>query len=193
MGKTYADIDEPLADWVHRQPMFFVGTAALAPDGHVNVSPKGGGTLRVLGPREVAYLDGAGSGIETVAHVRENARIVIMLCAFDGAPRIVRFHGKGEVVDPRQADFQALVSAFPDPRLPTVRSVIRVQVHRVSDSCGYGVPLMSWLADRRDSENYVARSSDEALRRYLEKNNAESIDGLPGLGPEEIAGLIVRR
>src|SRR6059058_3779379 len=105
MGRVYDGIDERLAAWIARQPLFFVATAPLAGDGHVNVSPKGPiGSLRVLDDHTVAYLDVTGSGAETIAHLRENGRIVVMLCAFEGPPKILRLHGRGEAVqagDPR--------------------------------------------------------------------------------------------
>jgi hypothetical protein len=183
MGTVYERIDERLADWIMRQPLFFVGTAPLSADGHVNVSPKGPiGTFQVLGPNEVAYLDYVGSGAETVAHLRENGRIVIMFCAFDGPPRILRLHGTGEVVsasDPRYGPFE-------DAGEPAAqRSIVRVDVHRVADSCGYNVPLMEVTGRRPHRELSVAKrlrtGGPEAYARYKADNNAESIDGLPAL------------
>src|SRR3954449_11072374 len=146
MARTYDEIDDRLRAWIARQPMFFVGSAPLAGDGHVNVSPKGpGGTLRVLGPDRVAYLDLTGSGAETISHLRENGRIVVMLCAFEGPPRIVRLHGRGEAVhsgDPRFGDLAGRCG-FEEPPLG-YRSIVVVDVTRIADSCGYGVPLMSY-------------------------------------------------
>ena len=143
MGRVYDRIDDHHRAWIARQSMFFVATAPLSGDGHVNVSPKGPiGSLRVLDDHTVAYLDISGSGAETVAHVRENGRIVVMLCAFDGPPRILRFHGRGEVVFPDDARFDELMDrcAFDDLSIPEARrAVIVVDVTRVSDSCGYGV------------------------------------------------------
>src|SRR3954454_15723921 len=127
MGRIYDAIDEQLAAWIARQPMYFVGTAPLDGDGHVNVSPKGPiGTLRVLGPREVAYLDLVGSGAETAAHLQENGRIVIMLCAFEGAPRILRLHGRGEVIWAEDPAFEALRArmAFAEPDVDELRRAI---------------------------------------------------------------------
>jgi predicted pyridoxine 5'-phosphate oxidase superfamily flavin-nucleotide-binding protein len=191
MGRSYERIDPQLAAWIAAQPVFFVGTAPLAAGGHVNVSPKGGSALRVLDPHTVAYLDGAGSGIETVAHLRENGRIVVMLCAFDGAPRILRLHGRGEVIAAGHAEFDALVGGF--PRRPSVRAVIRVHVTRIADSCGYGVPLMSFERERSDTASYVAKASDESIRGYLQRENRRSIDGLGGLGETEVAGVRINR
>src|SRR6476620_1144244 len=148
MGKVYEAIDQHLRDWIARQTLFFVGTAPLAGDGHVNLSPKGPiGTLRVLGPHAVAYLDLIGSGAETIAHLRENGRIVVMLCAFEGPPRILRLHGRGEVVTPPDPAFDELLErcAFVEPEISeSRRAVVRVDVQRIADSCGYGVPLMSY-------------------------------------------------
>src|SRR3954469_3920848 len=145
MGKVYDAIDDKLAAWIARQPLFFVGTAPLDADGHVNVSPKGPiGTLRVVSPTEVAYLDLVGSGAETIAHLRENGRIVVMLCAFAGAPRILRLHGRGRVVLPEDPEFGELLAAgFHEPAAPEARrAIVVMSVTRVADSCEYGVPLM---------------------------------------------------
>src|SRR5437773_831919 len=140
MGKLHESISDRLAAFMLAQPVFFVATAPSATDGHVNLSPKGlGGTFAVLDPHRVAYLDYTGSGVETIAHLRENGRIVIMFCAFDGPPRIVRLQGRGRVVEPSQPDFREWRSRFPDA--DGVRSVIVAELDRISDSCGYGVPL----------------------------------------------------
>jgi len=146
MGKVYDEITPHQREWIARQAMFFVATAPLSADGHVNLSPKGPiGSLAVLGPREIAYLDVYGSGSETIAHLRENGRICVMLCAFEGPPRILRLHGRGEAImrdDPRFEELLAR-AGFEDPSVPEARrSIIRVDVTRISDSCGYGVPLL---------------------------------------------------
>jgi hypothetical protein len=190
LGKVFDAIDHGLAQWIAQQHLFFVATAPLSATGHVNCSPKGGDTLRVLGPREVAYLDGAGSGIETVAHLRENGRMVLMFCAFDGPPRIVRLHGTGSVIIPGHSDFGDLLAHFAP--FPTVRAIIRLAVERVSDSCGYGVPRMAFREDREDSKAYLRKSSDQALQNYLLKNNQSSIDGLPALSVAELENVVIR-
>src|SRR3954468_2470373 len=139
MGREYDRIDEHWRGWIARQPLFFVGTAPLAGDGHVNVSPKGpGGSLRVLDDRTVAYLDVIGSGAETIAHLRENGRIVVMMCAFDGPPRILRLHGRGEVVAPGDPRFDELLgrAAFEAPGPDEYRrAIVVVHVERIADSC----------------------------------------------------------
>jgi hypothetical protein len=178
MGKVYSGIDDKLARWIEKQHLFFVGTAPLAADGHVNVSPKGDlRWFRVVGPHEVAYLDFVGSGAETIAHVRENGRIVVMLCAFDGPPRIVRLHGRATVLPPDDA----LAASFDPPEYP-VRSVIRVEIDRIADSCGYGVPLMRFESKRTQYDAWVAKKRrDGGLDAYVAEKNARSIDGLPAL------------
>ncbi len=180
MGKVYDGIDDRLAEFVQAQPVWFVATAPLAADGHVNVSPKGPiGTLRVLGPHEVAYLDLIGSGAETVAHLRENGRIVVMLCAFEGPPKIVRLHGTARPVLRGAPGFDELVAAFAPQ--PGTRSVIVVDVTRVSDSCGYAVPYME-LVEERETLDAVWQSRDDArIARYHDEKNLTSLDGLPGL------------
>jgi predicted pyridoxine 5'-phosphate oxidase superfamily flavin-nucleotide-binding protein len=190
MGRIYDRIDEHQRAWIARQPLFFVGTAPLDGDGHVNVSPKGPiGTLRVLDDHTVAYLDLVGSGAETIAHLRENGRIVVMLCAFDGPPRILRLHGRGEVVEAGDARFDALLEAaeFEQPANgESRRAVIVVAVDRISDSCGYGVPLMHVEGSRPHSDAWAAKKlrvgGPDAIARYQAEENAVSIDGLPALG-----------
>ena len=189
MGKVFSGIDERLRAWIGRQALFFVATAPLAGDGHVNVSPKGPiGSLRVLDERTVAYLDVVGSGAETVAHLRENGRIVVMLCAFEGPPRILRLHGRGEVVSADDERFEELLARFEfaEPAAPEARrSIIVVDVQRIADSCGYGVPLMSYEGEREHADKWAAKKlrtgGPEALRDYQRQKNAESLDGLPAL------------
>lgn len=182
MGKVYASIDGRLREFLLEQPVFFVATAPSGPDGHVNVSPKGGrGCLAVLDERRVAYLDYTGSGAETIAHLRENGRITLMTCAFQGPPKIVRLHGEGRVVVPGGADFAGLVEAFPTAPARGLRAVIEVSVDRISDSCGYQVPLMAYEGDRDLLTRWTDRKTDEDLADYRRKKNAKSIDGLPAL------------
>ena len=191
MGRTYDRIDEQQREWIARQPLFFVGTAPRADDGHVNVSPKGPiGTLRVLDDRTIAYLDVVGSGAETIAHLRENGRIVVMLCAFEGPPRILRLHGRGEVLVPEDEDFSGLLerAAFDEPAAPEARrALIVVHVERIADSCGYGVPLMSYEGSRPHQDAWAAKKlrvgGPSALADYQAEENATSIDGLPALHP----------
>jgi Pyridoxamine 5'-phosphate oxidase len=182
MAKTFDAIDARLRAWIERQRVFFVATAPSGEEGHVNVSPKGPiETLRVLDERTVAYLDLVGSGAETVAHLRENGRIVVMLCAFEGPPRIVRLHGRGAILDAGAFDFPG-VDALPEQH----RTVIRVDVERIADSCGFGVPLMAYEGERPQArawaETKLKKGGPGALDDYVAEKNAVSIDGLPALG-----------
>ncbi len=179
MGKVYAQIDEPLSQWILAQHMFFVATAPLAGDGLVNCSPKGLNSFAILDPMTVAYLDLTGSGVETIAHVRENGRIVIMFCSYETAPKIVRLHGRGEVFEPTVPKFATLRQHFPD--LPGVRSIIRITLERISDSCGFGVPLYEYVADRQALVHFAEQTGADGLPAYRDKNNRSSIDGLPGV------------
>ena len=189
MGKVFDEIDEHLSGWIGRQSMFFVGTAPSGDSGRVNVSPKGPiGTLRVLGPTTLAYLDTVGSGAETIAHLRENGRIVIMLCAFEGPPRILRLHGRGEPIlaaDPRFEELRDRCE-FVEPAVPEARrGIVVVEVERIADSCGYAVPLMSYEGERPHADAWAAKKlrtgGPEALVRYQEEKNGRSIDGLPAV------------
>lgn len=160
--------------------MFFVGTAPAALDGHVNISPKGhADTFAILDEHTVAYLDLTGSGAETIAHLRENGRIVVMFCAFEGPPQIVRLHGRGRVVTPTDPQWPALADRF--PRRRGSRAVIVVHVQRIARSCGFAVPAYAYHGDRDVLESWAAGKSDGQLAAYRADKNAVSIDGLPGL------------
>lgn len=185
MGKTYERIDGRLRQFIERQPVFFTATAPLAEDGHVNLSPKGrSGTLVVLDELTLAYLDFGGSGAETIAHLRENGRITLMWCAFTGPPTVVRVHGRGEPVfrdDPR---FTELLGRF-DPAVDGsgLRAIVLVRAERVSDSCGFAVPLMEFQGDRDLHAEYFGRKTEEEFATYCEGKQyvGTSIDGLPAL------------
>jgi len=184
MGRTHEQIDDSLAEWIAAQPMFFVATAPLADDGHVNVSPKGlAGTFVILGPLRVAYLDLTGSGVETVAHLQENGRITLMWCAFSGPPRIVRVQGRGRVVLPDDAEFAGLLAQFPDTEHLHVglRSIVVVDADRVGDSCGYAVPRMELVGDRDQLVTWADRKGREGVSEYWATKNVTSVDGLPGI------------
>lgn len=179
MAKTFEGIDEKLGRFLADQPVFFVATAPSGAEGHINLSPKGvAGTFSILDPLTVAYLDITGSGIETVAHLRDNGRIVIMFCAFAGPPRIVRLHGRGTVVLPGDGEWEDLAARFPPQ--PGARSVIKITLDRVSDSCGFGVPLMTYDKERGQLADWASRKTEDELADYRAKKNAASIDGLPG-------------
>lgn len=194
MGRTYNEIPEQLRDWIARQPMFFVGTAPGGGDGHINISPKGSrDALAILGPCSVAYIDMIGSGVETIAHLRDNGRIVVMFCAFTGPPKIVRLHGQGRVVLDSDPEFPALHAQFPanqDVR-SLARAIIVVDVTRIADSCGYTVPEMDFVRERdqlfRWAETRDAKHSPNWRAEYKQAKNATSIDGLPGIESAELA------
>ena len=179
MGRTHDVIDDRLKAAIESQPVFFVATAPLAEDGHVNLSPKGYDSFRVLGPTRVAYLDLTGSGAETIAHLRENGRITIMFCAFEGKPAITRLFGTGRVVVEGDDDFDGLAARFPDH--PGRRSVIVVEVDRIQTSCGYAVPFMDYVAPRHELIKWAERKGDDGVRAYWAEKNVESIDGLPAV------------
>jgi hypothetical protein len=181
MGKTFATLNETLGAFVRRQHVFFVATAPSGPGGHVNVSPKGlAGTLAVVDHSTVAYIDVAGSGVETIAHLRDNGRITLMFCAFDGPPLIVRLYGRGEVLMPGEPGFDALRGRFPAD-LQAVRSIIVTHVDEVRTACGYGVPFMDHVEDRDDQVRWAERKGADGLEQYLVEKNTTSLDGLPGL------------
>jgi hypothetical protein len=179
MSKQLEHIDTELAAWLQQQPLFFVATAPLSAEGHINCSPKGGDCFRVLGPLEVVYQDYTGSGAETIAHVQENGRIVLMFCAFVGKPNIVRLHGVGEVVKPGSQQFEALAAHFPTN--PGTRAFLHVHVARVSTSCGFAVPFMDFKEERETLDRWAAAQGPEGLDEYHKRKNTQSIDGLPAL------------
>jgi len=179
MSKLAETVEAHFREIIEAQHVFFVATAPPGPDGHVNLSPKGCDTLRILDPQTVAWLDLHGSGIETVSHLRADGRITLMFCRFEGPPKIVRIHGRGEAVEPEDPRFPALRARL--PKSSAVRSVIVVHVERVSDSCGYGVPLYAYQGERSQLAEWSERKGPDGLRDYREAENARSIDGLPGL------------
>ncbi len=176
-------ITEKQAAFMEAQEMFFVATAPLRSDGHVNLSPKGlAGTFVVLDDATVAFLDTWGTGIETTAHVQENGRLCILFCSFGEEPRILRLHGQAEVITTEHHEFDTLLSRFPE--MPGTRSIIRLRVRRISKSCGFGVPRYDFVEHRSELPNYAAEWGPERVAAFQRANNAESIDGLPGLLPE---------
>jgi hypothetical protein len=179
MGKVFDGIDEALAGWIAQQPMWFVATAPLTVDGHINVSPRGHDSFSILRPNRVAWVDYTGSGIETIAHLRENGRVCLMFCSFTSRPRIVRLHGHGTVALPGSPTYDEVVARHPEH--PSTRAVVDVSVTRVSDSCGYGVPVMEMMEERDLLRLGAQRRGPDGLAEYRAKHNSASIDGLPGL------------
>ncbi|GDY14407.1 pyridoxamine 5'-phosphate oxidase [Planctomycetota bacterium] len=179
MGAILDRIDADLSSWISAQRVFFVATAPLAADGHVNCSPRGIDSLRVLDDRRLAWLDLTGSGVETISHLRDNGRITLMWCAFDGPPRIVRVHGHGVAHLPESAEFVALAPRF--PTLPGTRAIIEIAAERISTSCGWGVPLFDYVGERTTLIDSAIKKGEDGLADYRRRKNRVSLDGLPGL------------
>jgi Pyridoxamine 5'-phosphate oxidase len=177
MGETYKELNEDLRKFLLSQPCFFVATAPITDTGHVNVSPKGLDTLRVLSPNEVAYLDLTGSGNETSAHLLENGRMTLMVCSFEERPRILRLYGRGAVHVPTSNRWRELLPTF--GRIEGARQIITLGIERAATSCGYGVPLMEFKSHRPTLARWAANKGTEGLERYREEKNLASIDGLP--------------
>ncbi len=179
MGKVRAEIDDVARRFIEAQKIFFVASAPLDAGGHVNLSPKGLDTFRILGPTTAAYLDFNGSGVETIAHLKENGRIVLMFCAFQGPPNIFRLYGRGRVIEAHEAEFAELAKAFTN--CENARSIIVVEVTQVTDSCGYGVPLLKYEGEREQLLAWARNRGPEGLKTYRQAKNRQSIDELPGV------------
>ncbi len=189
MGTVHDGVSPEVRRFIEAQHVFFVATAPNDPDGRINLSPKGlRDTLAVLDERTVAYLDLTGSGVETIAHLRDNGRITVMFCAFDGQPNVLRLHGRGRVVRPGDDDWERLAAPFGARR--AARAVIVVDVERVSDSCGFGVPRYDLVGERDLLDRWASARSDEHIADYQRRKNATSVDGLPGLAPAAPAGAL---
>jgi hypothetical protein len=179
MGQPLTELGPAHREFIASQKMFFVATAPLSAGGHVNLSPKGLDSFRVLAPKRVAYIDYTGSGVETIAHIRENGRVTVMFCAFGGRPNILRLYGKGRVIEPVDAEFAELILNFiPEPG---VRAIILLDITRVADTCGFGVPLYDYKGERGELVAWSLRKGDGGLSEYKAKKNALSLDGLAGL------------
>ncbi len=181
--KVYDKLDEKIIAFIEKQKMFFVATAPLSQDGHINLSPKGYDAFKVIDDTTVAWLDLGGSGIETQAHVQENGRITIMFCAFEGPANILRLFGTGEVVNPHHTEWGEMLALFPN--FDRARGIFRVKLNRIQDSCGWGVPFMEFKSDRDQLTRYIDNKSKEEWTESRYEKNATSIDGLPGLVKEE--------
>lgn len=179
MSKLYEHITDRLEAFIKRQHVFFVATAPLEDGGHVNVSPKGQNTFAILDPHTVAYQDFSGSGAETIAHLKQNGRITIMFCSFEGPPFILRLYGKGEVLEPIDPNFDALNKRFALDL--GVRSIIRVELTRIQDSCGFGVPLYAFVKPRDTLLQWAEKKGEQGIVQFKREHNVRSIDGLLAL------------
>nr|WKN37183.1 pyridoxamine 5'-phosphate oxidase family protein [Tunicatimonas sp. TK19036] len=177
MGSSALQLSDEQIHWVQQQPLFFVATAPLQADGHINVSPKGLDCLRVINPKTVAYLDLTGSGNETSAHIAENGRITFMWCSFDKKPKIFRTYGQGEVVLPGTDRWAELISLFPD--FPGSRQIVINHIEQTKTSCGFGVPLMELQEERSTLTDWANKQGEEGIQEYQKKKNTLSLDGLP--------------
>ena len=177
MGKVFVQIADKVDEFIRAQHLFFVATAPLAADGHVNLSPKGMDCFRILSPNRVAYLDMTGSGNETSAHIAENQRITFMFCAFEGAPNIVRLYGTGQTILRDTPDWNALIGNFSTTEY--MRQIIIADIHRVSTSCGYTIPFFDYQGERDTLERYWDSKGVENVPNYQREKNMSSIDGLP--------------
>ena len=177
MGTVHSTITPELTDFIARQPVFYVATAPLSRDGHVNLSPKGLESFAVVSPARVAYLDLTGSGNETAAHLLENGRVTIMFCAFQDPPKVLRLYGSGRPVRPDDPQWNDLAGRF--PALPGARQIIVVDIERVQTSCGFGVPLMQLHSQRSTLIEWARKKGSQALVEYQRTKNSRSIDGLP--------------
>ncbi|PPG67031.1 pyridoxamine 5'-phosphate oxidase family protein [Rathayibacter rathayi] len=182
MAHVYDKIDESLTAWIREQPMWFVATAPLAAGGQVNRSPRGHDSFSILGARRVGWVDYTGSGIETIAHLRENGRVCLMFASFGPRPRIVRLHGTGMVHLPGTSAFAEVAAQHPEH--PSTRAVVTVELTRISDACGWGVPVMEAVGERDLLLPYVQKKGRDGMAEYRAEHNAVSIDELPGYPSE---------
>jgi len=179
MATFYDQLEDKHLDFIAAQKMFFVASAPAGAEGHVNLSPKGYDSFKVTGPNEVLYLDLGGSGIETLAHVKENGRITFMFCAFEGKANILRIYGRARATSFNEPGFAEKLALFDG--YDRARTIFTVAVEKVQDSCGWGVPFYDFLGERDQLKRAHAHAEPDAWAEHRLKTNATSIDGLPGL------------
>jgi len=179
MAKTYDRLEGKHIEFIRQQKMFFVATAPMGADGHVNVSPKGYDCLRIVDDHTVEWVDLGGSGIETQAHLQENGRITLMFCAFEGPANIMRIYGRGRAIDFEHQNFAEALKAF--PACDRARAIIRIDVTRVSESCGWAVPFYEFKGERDQLKRWIDNKPLDEWKEKRRTVNARSIDGLPGL------------
>ena len=179
MGKIHEKLDDKLRAFIEAQKMFFVATAPMLSDGHVNMSPKGYDSFAIIDAHTVAYLDLGGSGIETLAHIKDNGRITIMFCAFEGRANILRLYGQGEAISFDDENYAELLALFPGHT--HARSIIKINITRIQDSCGWGVPFYEFKGERDQLKRYIENKDVKDWQQSRYDGNFESIDGLEGL------------
>ncbi|VAW90907.1 hypothetical protein MNBD_GAMMA22-217 [hydrothermal vent metagenome] len=176
MAKVHPEITPDLANWISEQAMYFLASAPLTETGHVNVSPRGVHSLHILDSKHVLLLDLTGSGNETAAHIAENSRLTVMFCAFTGKPKILRLYGGAESILPDHPEWMTLRDKFPQG-IAGVRQLFRLNIKRVQTSCGFGVPLMDFVAQRELLTEWSSKRSEQEMSEYRQNKNAVSIDG----------------
>lgn len=179
MAKSYDLLNDQHIEFIRKQKLFFVATAPLSPEGSVNLSPKGYDGIAILDSHTIAWVDLGGSSIETLAHLRENSRVTLMFCAFEGAANILRIYGRGEAISFDDAEFPELMKLF--PAFDRARSIIRIRIDRVSDSCGWGVPLFEFKEECEQLQRWLNNEPYDELKEHRYKSNEKSVDGLLGL------------
>jgi hypothetical protein len=177
MGKLFDALLPEHEDFIRKQRLFFVGSAPLSEEGHINLSPKGHDVIRIISSTEIAYLDLTGSGNETSAHIAENGRITLMFCSFEGPPLILRGYGKGRVILPETSEWDHLIPQF--ELLPGARQIIFITLHKIQTSCGYAVPNFSYTGERETLQRWAIQKGEEGLEQYQREKNSISLDGLP--------------
>jgi hypothetical protein len=177
MAKYFPEMLAEHQNFIKKQHLFFIATAPLDAAGHVNLSPKGYDTLRILSSTEIAYLDLTGSGNETSGHINENARITFMFCAFEGPPMILRLYGSGKVILPETEEWDRMIGHF--EMMPGARQIILAKIHKVQTSCGYSVPFMTYSSERETLNRSNMKKGEAELENYLREKNSSTIDGIP--------------
>lgn len=173
MGKQFSELSDKHISFIEQQKLYFVGTAADS--GSVNLSPKGGDSLRVISPTQIAWLNLTGSGNESAAHVLNNPRMTLMFCAFEGAPLILRAYGQASVLHNKDAEWKKYVSLFPES--VAARQIFILDINMVQSSCGMSVPYFSYEGDREDLAKWSEKQGTEGIEKYWLKKNQKSIDG----------------
>ncbi len=180
MAKQFVGFEPAHEAFIREQAIYFVATAA--PDGRVNVSPKGRDSLRVLGPNQLVWRNLTGSGNETAAHLLKANRMTVMWCSFTTRPLILRAYGTASVVHRGEPGWDMLDGHFPPE--PGARQVFDMAVDLVQTSCGYAVPFMEFRAERDTLVKWAEDRGEDGIERYWQEKNRQSIDGFPTGLPE---------